>query len=120
MNKEFIPYEQALALRELGFNEPCLGYFSEKDKYLFITKNTTNIPNSFIKAPLYQQAFRWLREKYVYHHNIYYHKSSKFECRIGDSSDNNVSHELFCNMYIKYEEAEIECLKKIIELCKNN
>ncbi len=27
MNKEFIPYEQALALKELGFDEPCFGYY---------------------------------------------------------------------------------------------
>ena len=26
MTKEFIPYEQALALEELGFNEPCLAH----------------------------------------------------------------------------------------------
>ena len=24
MEKEFIPYKQALALKELGFDEPCL------------------------------------------------------------------------------------------------
>lgn len=24
MNKEFIPYEQALNLKELGFDEPCI------------------------------------------------------------------------------------------------
>ena len=27
MENEFIPYEQALALKELGFDEPCIGYY---------------------------------------------------------------------------------------------
>jgi hypothetical protein len=27
MNKEFIPYEQAVVLKELGFNEGCFGYY---------------------------------------------------------------------------------------------
>jgi hypothetical protein len=27
MENEFIPYEQALALKELGFDEPCLAYY---------------------------------------------------------------------------------------------
>jgi hypothetical protein len=27
MEKEFIPYKQALALKELGFDEPCLGWY---------------------------------------------------------------------------------------------
>ena len=26
MEKEFVPYEQALELKELGFDEPCLAY----------------------------------------------------------------------------------------------
>jgi hypothetical protein len=28
MKNEFIPYEQALALKGLGFDEPCFGYYS--------------------------------------------------------------------------------------------
>ena len=27
MKNEFIPYEQALQLKELGFNEQCFGYY---------------------------------------------------------------------------------------------
>ena len=27
IEKEFVPYEESLALKELGFNEPCFGYF---------------------------------------------------------------------------------------------
>jgi hypothetical protein len=27
MSKEFIPYEQALELKELGFDEPCLAVY---------------------------------------------------------------------------------------------
>ena len=27
MEKEFVSYEQAVALKELGFNEICMGYF---------------------------------------------------------------------------------------------
>ena len=29
MNKEFIPYEQALELKELGFDEPCFSNLQE-------------------------------------------------------------------------------------------
>jgi hypothetical protein len=27
LETEFIPYEQALALKELGFDEPCFGFY---------------------------------------------------------------------------------------------
>jgi len=72
MEKEFVPYEQALALKELGFDEPCLGYFKqekvsqasweylesqEKVDYIFGTKKNT------ILAPTFSQAFRWLYQK---------------------------------------------------------
>ena len=61
---EFIPYEQALELKELGFNEPCFGYWNI-DPYL--PKPTFNLVKPFdhewcVPAPLYQQAFRWFRD----------------------------------------------------------
>ena len=59
MEKEFIPYEQALKLKELGFDKECLKRYYEKE----LVGNGGYFPNS-IKAPLYQQAFRWFREKY--------------------------------------------------------
>ena len=52
MNKEFVSYEQALALKELGFDEPCM---SSRD---------INNGEGLIQLPLYQQAFRWFREKH--------------------------------------------------------
>ena len=45
MNKEFIPYEQELELKELG-------YVAEP------------IVDSWRSLTLYQQAFRWFREKH--------------------------------------------------------
>jgi hypothetical protein len=28
MGKEFVPYELALKLKEIGFDEPCFGYYT--------------------------------------------------------------------------------------------
>ena len=64
MNKEFIPYEQALELKELGFDEPCMAayvlgqFYFKGDNYIYGSKD---IPN--INAPLYQQVVEWLRQK---------------------------------------------------------
>jgi hypothetical protein len=41
MNKEFIPYEQALALKELGFDEPCFAYFYHHQEYKILFDNPT-------------------------------------------------------------------------------
>ena len=29
MEKEFVPYELALRMKALGFDEPCFGYYDE-------------------------------------------------------------------------------------------
>jgi hypothetical protein len=66
MNKEFVTYEQALALKELGFDEPCLAYFDAEKVFKF--PGTTMCNRNFldlltVTVPLYQQAFRWLYYK---------------------------------------------------------
>ena len=72
ISHEFIHYEQALELKELGFDEDVIAYW-EKNSLLkpipmsdFINSFPVNYyPKAdWIAAPLYQQAFRWFREKY--------------------------------------------------------
>jgi len=69
MNNEFLPYEQALALKELGFNEPCLTWWY-KDEFVkpywereLGYTYESGISKDCVLAPLYQQAFRWLYQK---------------------------------------------------------
>jgi len=74
MSKEFVPYEEALAMKGLGFKEDCLGFWS-KVHGLYITK-TTGESKLFegageCKAPIYQQVFRWFREKHDLHIGIW-------------------------------------------------
>ena len=82
MNKEFIPYEQALELKELGFDEPCLAFYDGKETnqvYYNSVRNGSGDYEPFknnerlkwFGAPLYQQAFRWFREKYQIYSWIY-------------------------------------------------
>jgi len=114
MNKEFIPYEQALELKELGFNEFCFGYYVGNELITSINDifNTTEI--LIISAPLYQQAFRWFREKYNLLSYIDYCMTETFRYNIvWDGSVISLSG------YTTYEEAELACLKKLIEIVKN-
>ena len=68
MNKEFIPYEQALELKELGFDEKCLARYFKDGKSIFYTHS--KIYKDYVSAPLYQQAFRLFREKYDFTYSI--------------------------------------------------
>ena len=135
MEKEFIHYEQALALKELGFDEHCLGWYQDNTLRLDINSNQSvkfhehlGRFKGCLLAPLYQQAFRWFREKYgfviryipheiddnegqsILHH---YYKISEYDNWRGGRR-NTVETELS----EEYEEAELECLKKLIEIVK--
>jgi hypothetical protein len=123
MNKEFTPHEQALALKELGFDEECLGYYN-------IDPSLKHIPfNPFppfehewcLPAPLYQQAFRWFREKHnidISINTVYSKYNETTSKKYGGVIDNE---SVFTNVgfYDTYEEAELACLKKLIEIIKN-
>jgi hypothetical protein len=119
MEKEFIPYEQALALKELGFDEPCLAnYLSTKKLDISLWRHGFDIP-----APLYQQAFRWFREKYGLSACalLKMRDSKRVSFYIINELDNRLIQSKFfkskiSNLYKTYEEAELECIKKLIEI----
>jgi hypothetical protein len=131
MNKEFIPYEQALALKELGFDEPCFGYyytfngkdwkFAEKSEY-YRLDDEINIGGKFsLLAPTYSQAFRWFREKYVLDSIIQPTYSTKYQYRmfhIEGKTKAQIWGGYMGKEFKTYEEAELACLKKLIEITK--
>jgi hypothetical protein len=122
MTQEFIPYEQALALKELGFDEPCVGYY-ENDVLILCYDSKQDYELLLnCAAPLYQQAFRWFREKYDLFGCIDFHGCTPphWFIRIDEISKNDyIFHsEDEDYKFNNYEEAELECLKKLIEIIK--
>ena len=129
MKKEFIKYEEALALKELGFDEECFGWYNGLSKLLINSLYSTQINklNGDIQAPLYQQAFRWFREKYNLRGFIGFRPNVKqFDHHIYDMSLSGMEYVKQRTMveYNKdplvgtYEEAEQACLDKLIEIVK--
>jgi len=123
MNKEFIPYEQALELKELGFDEPCFGYYNttwSKQNELLFPQYAGELENwnemtHLCSSPLYQQAFRWFREKYNIISSTRTHFNEEFFYEIYVDAMNEITSDY----YNTYEEAELVCLKKLIEIVKN-
>jgi hypothetical protein len=129
MEKEFVNYKMALALKELGFDEPCFTYYYSivgviKNNIIldiydgFTYANTVKNEYEPILAPTYYQAFRWFREKHNIHSNI--------KC-VNTMSNNHFRFEIEVNGEIlactnridSFEKAEIACLLKFIEMFKN-
>jgi hypothetical protein len=125
MEKEFIPYEQALALKELGFDEWCYNVY-EKDGRLCNTYESTRWQNEnpelITRAPLYQQTFRWFREKYNIECYVNCYWSEEDSSKRDYYANYNYGSDVFFTIdknFKSHEEAELECLKKLIEIVKN-
>jgi hypothetical protein len=124
MEKEFVPYEQSLALKELGFDEPCFWCYLENDisapadfsREGRVYPSNSDLILDWVSAPLYQQAFRFIREKYGYDISI---KKKKFEIgKLEIYGESDPDYYFIDFPFDSYEESELECLKKLIEIVK--
>ncbi len=126
MDKEFVTYEQALALKELGFDERCFGCYelSELRDYKkglevswIMTLNTLNGYRIYddetqMSAPLKQQLFKWFREKKFISQILYDNFHNSYDYQIDGKKY------FYDGCFITYEEAENACIDKLIELAK--
>ncbi len=140
MEKEFVSYETALALKQLGFDEPCLlvfygesigkyevgqpkdkaylhnGFFKITNSTLQINNNNYNSTEGQITQPTIQSVFRWFRDKYSLHHVIHQFDFKK-DTDEEYLAEVNLTDDGF-SYFRTYEEAEFFCIDKLIELVK--
>jgi hypothetical protein len=138
MEKEFVPYELALRMKQLGFNERCFKYEDAKK----ICENNARpegcqLPNVHcgypnctidrsvepLAIPIWQQAFRWFRENFnlinligCYPNTKKWYSSyqnldwsGKETIEFAKTEDRSIQFET-------YKEAELACLEKLIEI----
>jgi hypothetical protein len=117
MEKEFVTYELALRMKQLGFNERCIMHWW-KGKLSYYQMG--DFSPTHTSAPIYSQAFRWFREKYFIHGEPLYKggltsQTAWYNYDIIstiDWDDSKVKNK----QYKTYEEAELACLEKLIEI----
>lgn len=139
MNKEFVPYELAIDLKTLWFDDPCIcGYDNEgRLRSKLAHSNDTGVRidwdkhDTHVPAPLWQQAFEWLRKKYHIHVEIVTGAGTNGKAWYGKIiNDWNLTQKGSGNFdyftkeirmnndfkgYGSYEETRLECLKRVIE-----
>jgi len=121
MEKDFVPYELAVKLKELGFDEPCFAkYYQQDSNTPFIQIGEAEIEEAEnggdditfeCNAPLFQQAFRFFREKYGFYVIINPSINNDFTCVIWTSK-----RQYHIGVFPSPEEAELACLEKLIEI----
>ncbi len=115
MIQEFVNYEQALALKELGFDEPYLGAYYHATKSFAICDYKIHKANGehTVIAPLKQQALRWFRSR-GFIIDISSHENCEYDYYIRCPPVSILS-----DLYDTYEEAENSCIDKLIELSRH-
>ena len=132
----FTTYKQALALKKIGFDIPCLAKFTvvpeDEIDWFTIPEQVNNNGAKYggsinyntkfywkegtISAPLKQDVFKWFREK----HGLF--------CQPNRTLDQNGTWYYFSiqtkrvevvDGSFSYEEAESACIDKLIEIIKN-
>lgn len=125
MEEQFVIYEIALKLKELGFNLPCFSAYTENGNlmdigdyadYDEIGKLDGHSYSISCLAPLWQQVIDWFREI----HGLYLEIQigiEKYYFLFRDRKD-SYGHELFCIEDKDYNIAREQAILKTIELCK--
>lgn len=138
--REFLPYKESLSLTELGYTDiwrhnywllspitkmkPIQTQLDHDilygDKYY--NSYSERFPKDIlIPSPTFSQAFKWFRE--THNLNCYIKKNNKYKSiqrftPIIDKSSEEKIEIITLDLCNTYEEAEIACLQKLIQIVK--
>jgi hypothetical protein len=134
MKEQFVTYEIALALKELGFDKPCFATYKKNachsktpfeydiDFHTKVEMSSGVIPknsdyiNDWVSAPIYQQVIDWFIEKHDI--NIEVRKNypkHQYFYTVGGKTFQHVSGKFFL-----YRKAREQSILKGIELLKEH
>ncbi len=126
MEKEFGPYTESLELKSLGFDEPCIGWATMQYPDVISCGNKfkkyheTELPTRPFGVPLYQQAFRWFREHQEWPIDSWIQPYLSEQPRQYEGVYWRRGETVSIGVFSTHEEAELACLRKLIELVKQN
>ena len=130
--KEFVPYELAVKLKTLGFDEECFSYYDLNNKPNFFGADGLMDTHCVqVNRPTFSQVFRWFRENHNVRQNIMDFIDDEVGIEwdyeiatIGTDLDENGNYKPLIEYstddenrkFKTYEEAELDCLTKLIEI----
>jgi len=133
MEKEFISYELALRMKQLGFNENCYRVGNPNGAICWRFMDVAGVEGvgiddilqvefdeRWVEIPTFSQVFRWFREKQDIEGFV--HKSIEGNYyfvikRLGNNESNIYEFtKTVPKNFNTYEEAELTCLEKLIEI----
>jgi hypothetical protein len=133
LHNEFVPYELAVKLKAIGFKERALTYYEDGRPKLHNDITGWDFNSSFLNCvsrPTFSQAFKWFREKYEipsFIQSRYNRFKGKVDHRYsyGNNEIGFLKHPESVNYwehiidFDTYEEAELACLQKLLEIVES-
>jgi hypothetical protein len=137
MKEHFVNYNQALALKELGFDEPCIARYIipgdlvfkgcyEDSNIIHLELTQNDICEAHVLAPLKSQVFKWFRDEHNIVHTVYsnasgyiwelHYNKERGGTHICDSEESGDCE--LSGMFTTYEGAESACIDRLIEIIK--
>jgi hypothetical protein len=119
MKNEFLPYDRALKLNQLGFDEPCFAWYVSESYGLEYGKVVkSDLIKDGLVAPTFSQAFRWFREEYNRHSfiELIVEDKIRFDYVLYVDKDEDDCIDYGDGPFATYEEAELALLDKLIEI----
>ena len=137
MESKFVTFEQALILKSLGFDEPCISYFTVFGRFAndFSSPRKYNSEfenGSYVSSPMRSQVFDFFRNEHKIYPEIrtdcttypkFCFTYSRFFGNPKDLTEQEWWWEntigVYSELYRNYEEAESACIDKMIEIVKS-
>lgn len=127
MKNQFVTYQISTALKVLGFNDECIGFYENENRFLIKEDSLSNsrTVNSYIAVPLWQQVIDWFRSKGIVIEPVLTETGKSFYAKIiiykkdedgyitWYSKDQVDGHK---NPYSSYEYAREVAINKAIEI----
>ena len=136
--EDFVTFEIAKKLKEKGFKEQCLAYYTKDSDFYYNTSYGSDVENAFksfnsrpnhicgkrIDAPIIYQVLKWLREEKNISIEVSIHCSLKWMCGIYDFSDgiadftqydyNGIDDTVYI-LYDSYEQAALAGIEYVLD-----
>ena len=127
LEKDIVSFEKAIELCTLGFDKQTLCGYDIADRQLYlcqVDEDGIYMPQKDLAAPTKSQVFRWFRDKYNLHIDIYPFEIFESDAVVGYKYFYSTYHIIECYAnrdeerlgHTTYEEAENACIDKLIEL----
>ena len=118
LEKEFVPYSEALELKQLDFDEPSFGWWFTDEEMLIIEKSKKSTSENIIQAPTFSQAFDFFRKYPDWSIESWIQPHLSEQPRQYEGFYWRRGEKVSVGVFSTYEETELNLLRKLIEIVK--